>query len=70
MSAYANDPRVTFPDGKAFILVAVRPGATPDFEVALGMYGGFVISDVDGEYDGLGFSTADEAIASLIGEPQ
>ncbi len=69
MSAYANDPRVT-DMGDGFFRVLPRPGEQPLLAVAPGVHGGFVAGQLGEEWSGLGFDTADEAIRSLIGDPQ
>jgi hypothetical protein len=67
VSAYENDPRVTaWPDGT----FGVSDGQTPR-HVCPGLFGGYVAHSMGADdVDGLGFDTADEAIRSLIGEPQ
>lgn len=68
MSAYDNDPRVTSHPASMFIVV---PESGPVNCVCPGQLGGFVTHDVETDVShGHGFDTADEAIRSLIGDPQ
>ena len=69
MSAYDNDPRV-----------AVNPSHPGTFDitdssvvghVCPGLFGGWMAHSVgEDDVDGLVFDTADEAMRSLIGDPQ
>ena len=69
MNAYDNDPRVTAHDDGTYT-VTCCPGEGPVGAVSPGLFGGFLAVVGDDESSGLGFDTADEAIASLIGAPQ
>lgn len=67
MSAYDNDPRVT--DMGGIYRVVPQPEG-PIMAVAPGLLGGFVGGVLGEEWTGLGFSSLDEAIHSLIGDPR
>lgn len=70
VSAYDRDPRVNETSAGHYD-VACAPGDELAGRVAPGLYGGFVawVRHPD-EISGPGFNTADEAIRSLIGDPQ
>lgn len=69
MSAYDNDPRVTMLLDETFHVVVDDERNSK--HVCSGALGGFVTHFVgDDKTDGPGFDTADEAIRSLIGDPQ
>lgn len=68
MSAYDNDPRVTANLDATF---NVNTGDVYARHVCPGLMGGWVAHSLGpDDADGLGFDTADEAIRSLIGDPQ
>jgi hypothetical protein len=73
MSAYDNDPRVTDVTGHGALYSATCcPGEGPTAQVRLGMDDKFSVflDGQDSVIDPELFDTADEAIHSLIGDPQ
>jgi hypothetical protein len=74
VSAYANDPRVTDPIGTgALFHVTCCPGEGPTAQVRRFLDGDTWVvwlDDEDAKAEWREFSTADEAIHSLIGDPQ
>jgi hypothetical protein len=71
VSAYDNDPRVVDRTGGGTVFT-ILPGSTtrPIGNVAPAEHGGFVGWTDGRKPEGPGFATADEAIRSLIGDPQ
>jgi hypothetical protein len=69
VSAYDNDARVTKVDD-GFYRVTCCPGEGPVGKVGPGLYGGFVAYIDEDDVTGPGFNSADDAIRSLIGDPQ